>query len=142
MTDFSIATDEEILQFISDNRFLFARELSEDFPKRHWIALAQEQLYVIKKPYGFALCSKGRSEMGPFEAVSPTIEFLFIEQSFSGKGFGKQLVREAQAKIQRPMTLEVTCEGEIRKSFFASCGFRVVAHDEVDNRYLMNWLPE
>lgn len=142
MPDFSKATDEEILQFIADNRSLFANELAEDFPRQYWIALKNMRLFFIKRAHGFALCSKGRSEIGPFEAVSPQIEFLFVEPSSTRKGLGRQLVRDVQVKLEQQMTLEVICEGEERKIFFTKCGFKVVAHDEVGNRYLMIWKPE
>jgi GNAT superfamily N-acetyltransferase len=124
MTDFTNLSDSEIAAFLVSNQAaLGCGGLTLEYVLT---SLSSGQAVIEARPYGFALVEQLRISR---ETLFAYLWILFIDDGHRGAGLGRQLVKEMLAKYATDRHMELSCYGERRSLFFATCGFRLETRD-------------
>ena len=97
---------------------IFTRVVREDYLPNVELLVAVDE---NDRPLGF---------MGMSDA---NIDSLFVDPDFHGRGLGRMLVENAQARFSGGVTVDVNEQNEQAVGFYRRLGFRVTSRSPVDD---------
>lgn len=100
-TDFTLYSDDEIVDFLDANFDMFASERSDDFPVHLTEGLARGDVFIVRCREGFAVVYRGRHRHFTNSSghVPADLLFLHVAAEFEGKGIGSKLLANVKSSV-------------------------------------------
>ena len=78
-------------------------------------------------------CDETGAIMGFMGMSGPKMDALFVAPEFQGRGAGRRMVQEAQAR-HADLTVDVNEQNSSARRFYEACGFVVAGRSELDDQ--------
>lgn len=141
MTDFTLLSSAQIIQYVDRNFHFFSSERDDRFPENMIDRVSGSLWATIKRKEGFAIVFLGINSLLGNDGENADLMFLHVLPEFERRGIGTEIAKEAISCVPLGRAMDVTCEGADRVVFFEKCGFTLCEHDEETDLYYMRRDP-